>query len=270
MHEQSALIFVTDYPMMTFDTTPWRNLTKQQKQTRDEKWPLFEAWLYERGKDDETDVYEEIAAYKQFYDKGDVHPIYKHWEYLTLLHASHEMAAMHEVVKFMQKGMYANGLCTVYRQILFFKDFVENGFVTREHLYNFIVAVHGEDYLEHIKIWAADPFDKAGQVVSDAVIALGEWRPCYDPDLIPYQLVFKHLLTALPYYKASISPSGVEYNITPLCRVYSWLPNRHRNPELALPYYQQVIDLLLSDNVDPEVKRWSTNFLKQLEAEAES
>jgi hypothetical protein len=177
---------------------------------------------------------------------------------------------MREVVKFIQqdKGLPINFL-TAYKHILFFKDFVENGFVTREHVYNFIVAVHGEDYLEHTKIWNADPYDKAGQVVSDAVIALGEWRPCYDPDLIPYQLVFKHLLTALPYYKASIDSVGAEANIRPLCRVYAWLPNRHRNPELALPYYQQVIDLLLSDNVDPEVKRWSTDFLKKLEAEKE-
>jgi hypothetical protein len=169
----------------------------------------------------------------------------------------------------MRQERYANGLYTAYRYILTYNHFVENGFVTRERLYNFIVAVHGENYLEHTKIWAADPFDKAGQVVSDAVIALGKWRPCYDPDLIPYQLVFKHLLTALPYYKASISSSGVEYTIDSLCRVYSWLPNRHRNPELALPYYQQVIDLLLSDNVDPEVKRWCTDFLKELEAEKE-
>ena len=255
--------------MMTFDTTPWRNLTEQEKQTRAEKWPLFEAWYYELTKDGETDVNVRIAAFKQFYDTGVVDEEYHHFAYLILLHASDEITAMQEVVQLMRQERYANGIYTAYRQILFYNEFVENDFVTRERLYNFIVAVHGENYLEHTKIWNADPYEKARQVVSDARQALGEWRPCYDPDLIPYQLVFKHLLTALPYYKVSLSPSGAEANIRPLCRVYSWLPNRHRNPELALPYFQQVIDLLLSDNVDPEVKRWSADFLKELEAEKE-
>ncbi|MFY8350665.1 hypothetical protein AAEU29_09050 [Pseudoalteromonas sp. SSM20] len=255
--------------MMIFDTTPWRNLTKQQKQTRDEKWPLFEAWLYELIKDGEGDPTIFITAHKQFYDTGVLDEKYHHFAYLVLLHVSDDVSAMQEVVQLMRQERYANGIYTAYRQILFYNEFIENGFVTRERLYNFIVAVHGEDYLEHTKIWDADPFDKAGQVVSDLSQALWDWRPCRDPDLIPYQLVFKHLLTALPYYKASIDSVGAEANIRPLCRVYAWLPNRHRNPELALPYYQQVIDLLLSDKVDPEVKRWSTNFLKELEAEKE-
>ena len=255
---------------MTFDTTPWRNLTEKEKQTRDEKWPLFEAWLYELIKDGEGDPNIFIAAHKQFYDTGVVDEKYHHFAYLVLLHASEEMSAMQEVVEFMKQDRnFHFNFFTAYRYILSYHNFIENGFVTRERLYNFIVAVHGENYLEHTKIWNADPYEKARQVVSDARQALGEWRPCYDPDLIPYQLVFKHLLTALPYYKVSLSPSGAEANIRPLCRVYSWLPNRHRNPELALPYYQQVIDLLLSDNVDPEVKRWCTDFLKELEAEKE-